>query len=444
MKSDAPSIAFNPPETAARVASAAPSRDVSIDVIRSVCLVVVVMLHALMVGVSMGPDGPVLENALDSQPWFASVTWFAQVMPLFFIAGGFSSISQWRSMSARGGSAAHYIRTRMLRLLVPATVMVGLIGAGLLLLTLVGVPADMVSEAGYRISQPLWFLAVYLGCSALVPAMAYAHQNARIRTTIGLLVSMAMVDGLRILTDQPVIGYANLAFVWLFIQQLGFWLADGSVDRMAPAARRWLAVSTLTLLMALTLLGWYSGDMYANLNPPTGALALLGVVQLVVFSLCQPYIRRGAENLAVMHIVTAVGSRAMTIYLWHMPVLVALAGIQLILPFHLPVPGSGEWWFTRSYWLVAALCALIPTVQVLGLFERAGSTPRMRPSSNSHAAVSTMMGVTGVVLLLVGGITPLTAALAVLLFSFALVGHTNIPSLRSLREPSHVIQKRRP
>ncbi len=397
----------------------------------------VVLLHALMVGVSTGPEGPVFENALDSQPWFAPVTWFAQVMPLFFIAGGFSSISQWRSVSAIGGRAADYVRSRLLRLLVPTAVMVGLIGAGLLLLTLAGVPADIVSTAGYRISQPLWFLAVYLGCSALVPMMARAHRKSRVLTMVGLLIPMIVVDSFRIVTDQTVVGYANLVFVWLFIQQLGFWLADGSLDRMAPATRKWAALSTLALLSALTIFGWYSGDMYVNLNPPTGALALLAVVQLMIFSLCRPRIRRWAGNPVVMHMVRAVGTRAMTIYLWHMPVLVALAGMMLVLPFRLPVPGTGEWWFTRSHWLVAALCILIPTVQVFGLVERAGTAPPLRPSGNRRAAVSTVLGVLGVVLLLIDGITPVTAALAVLLFSCALVGHTNVPGIRSLRLPHH-------
>ncbi|VXB50585.1 Acyltransferase family protein [Arthrobacter sp. 9V] len=409
------------------------SRDVSIDVVRSLSLVVVVVLHALMVGVSLGPDGPVLENALDNQSWFASVTWFAQVMPLFFMAGGFSSISQWRVLSARGETAADYVRSRLLRLMVPAVVLVGLVGFGLLLLTLAGVPAEIVSTAGYRISQPLWFLAVYLGCSALVPFMAHAHKKARVGAIVGLLLPIVVVDALRILTDQTAVGYANLVFVWLFVQQLGFWLADGSLERLAPVARGWAAGLTLALLLALTVAGWYSGDMYVNLNPPTGALALLAVVQVMVFSLCQPSIRRWAENPGVISSIRAVGSRAMTIYLWHMPVLVALAGLLLILPLRLPVPGSGEWWFTRSYWLAAVLCALIPVVQVLGLFERAGSEPRLCPSSNRRAAFSTVLGVVGVIVLLIEGVTPVTAAISVALFCCALIGHTNLPRLRPAR-----------
>lgn len=40
-------------------------RDRSIDVIRSASLVLVVLLHAMMVGVTLTGDGPVFENALE-------------------------------------------------------------------------------------------------------------------------------------------------------------------------------------------------------------------------------------------------------------------------------------------------------------------------------------------------------------------------------------------
>ena len=66
-----------------------------------------------------GPDGPVLENALEGQAWFGPVSWVVQIMPLFFIAGGFSSFHHWRSMRARGASGADYVRARLERLVRP-------------------------------------------------------------------------------------------------------------------------------------------------------------------------------------------------------------------------------------------------------------------------------------------------------------------------------------
>ena len=57
---------------------------------------------------------------LENQPWFDAATWVGQVMPLFFVVGGFASITAWRSAAARGGTAAELVSTRLLRLAQPA------------------------------------------------------------------------------------------------------------------------------------------------------------------------------------------------------------------------------------------------------------------------------------------------------------------------------------
>src|SRR5690606_36459057 len=64
------------------------ARDASIDVARAWCLVVVVALHSFMVGVSVAGGAPLLENATDGWGGFAALTWFVQIMPLFFVLGG--------------------------------------------------------------------------------------------------------------------------------------------------------------------------------------------------------------------------------------------------------------------------------------------------------------------------------------------------------------------
>ena len=159
-------------------------RDPSVDAIRIVLLVAVFVLHAMMCGVSMGAGGPVLENALEEQAWFGPVSWIVQIMPLFFIAGGFSSLHHWRSMRARGASASDYVRARLERLVRPAIALVVVVAGGLAALSLAGLPAELVATAGFRIGQPLWFLGVYLAVSALVPVMLRAHERARMATPV--------------------------------------------------------------------------------------------------------------------------------------------------------------------------------------------------------------------------------------------------------------------
>ena len=159
-------------------------RDPSVDAIRIVLLVAVFALHAMMCGVSMGAGGPVLENALEEQAWFGPVSWIVQIMPLFFIAGGFSSFHHWRSMRARGATAVR-LRARPPRTARPPGDRArGGRRGGLAALSLAGLPAELVATAGFRIGQPLWFLGVYVAVSALVPVMMRAHERARVLTPL--------------------------------------------------------------------------------------------------------------------------------------------------------------------------------------------------------------------------------------------------------------------
>lgn len=48
----------------------------------------------------------------------------------------------------------------------------------------------------------------------------------------------------------------------------------------------------------------------------------------------------------------------MTIYLWHLPVIMALIGLQLLAPHWLSEPGSGRWWLERIPFYLVVLAAV--------------------------------------------------------------------------------------
>jgi peptidoglycan/LPS O-acetylase OafA/YrhL len=416
-------------------------RDSSVDAIRVVLLVAVFALHAMMCGVSVGAAGPVLENALEGQAWFGPASWIVQIMPLFFIAGGFSSFHHWRSMRARGATPADYVRSRLERLVRPAIALVVVVASALVALSLAGLPAELVATAGFRIGQPLWFLGVYLAISALVPIMLRAHERARVLTPLVLLAGVVAVDVVRLSTGIDGIGFVNLLLVWLLVQQLGFHLADGGVDRLSRRTLWGIAGAALGFLAVLTVVGPYDVDMFENLNPPSVCLVVLGVAQLALFQLARPRISAWVERVDASRLISAVGERAMTVYLWHMPVLIALAGLSLVanasfgLP--LPEPMSLEWWATRPLWLGVAAAMVVPVAIVFGRFERArrgrataGGRTRAAAASVvtsargrvAAAAIDAVSGVAGVALLLVAGFGPVPAAVALGLLAVSLVG----------------------
>jgi hypothetical protein len=274
----------------------------------------------------------------------------------------------------------------------------------LLVLTLTGVPGEMVAVAGFRMSQPLWFLGVYLLCTALVPLVTAAHRAAPRTAVVSLVALVVGVDAARITSGIEALGFANLLFVWLLLQQLGFLLADGRV----PTHRRGLlagAVVALGTLGALCAVGIYSFDLYDNLNPPTAALVLLGIAQLCLFQLARPALRRMHGIRAVRAAVSAIGARAMTIYSWHMLVLIGLAGILLVtVGDGLPAPLTEAWWLTRPLWIVAVAIGVGLLVALTGRRE-AAAAPVVAVSRPHPAAVvgALLTAAAGVVLVLVFG-----------------------------------------
>lgn len=410
-----------PPRTAQR-APLPSGRDTAIDFLRALCVVGVVLLHAVMVGVTVVDGSPVFANASDGTAWIAPLSWMLQVMPLFFIIGGFAGFLAHRRQRERGGTASGFVAARVHRLLRPAAFVIGCVGAALAMLSLAGVPAELVAVAGFRYGQPLWFLGVFLLCQSLLPLLASAHDRVPKTTLAALVAASLAVDGLRALTGVDGLGFFNLAFVWLALQQIGFFLADGTIDRLSRLRRAVVGGAALTALVATFASGVYSPDLIANINPPTGALVLVGVVHVMAASLFRARIETFSRRPGPAAFSAFVNRRTMTIYLWHMPVLLGMAGFSamaaLATGIALPEPSSIAWWLSRPLWLASAL-ALTAVVSVALTRIEARPSPVLTESPR-RVLGGVAMGLISVVLLLVFGTTALTAAVAVSGMAWAL------------------------
>lgn len=410
------------PRLTAPPASEPRGRDTGIDLLRALCVLGVVVLHGVMVGVTVTESGPVFANASEGAWWIVPVSWALQVMPLFFVIGGFAGYLAYRRAAEKGGTAASFVAGRVHRLLRPAALTVGVVGSLLAVLSLSGVPDDIVATAGFRFGQPLWFLGVFLLSQTLLPALAAAHRRAPVSTLAVLVLASIAVDVARAMTGIDGIGFLNLAFVWLTLQQLGFFLADGTIGRLR---RRTVAAAGGAALIALIVTfvsGVYSPDLVANINPPTGALLLVGVVHLSAVSLLRERIARVSRRRTPAAFSAFVNRRTMTIYLWHMPVLLTMAGLTALVALTTGVmpsePGSPTWWTERPLWLATALVATAFVAVLLGRFENRAAP--VATTSHRRLRWAVVVGIGAVVLLLVTGTTVLTAAVAVLAFAAAL------------------------
>lgn len=379
-------------------------RDHSIDFVRAICLPIVVVLHALQMGI--GGEPLATFNALEDFPLLATVTWVGMIMPMFFIAGGFAGLITWRRIRDGAGSASDYIRTRTLRLLRPTLLAVAATGVLLAVFAICGADQDFLSGFAHRLAEPLWFIVVYLMLTAAVPAMSWLYDRHRWATFATLVAGAVVVDVIVRMTGWP-IGYLNWAFIWLCVQSLGFLVLDGWLaKRSIPWHLGVIAVSYLGI-GALVRFAGYSGDMLGNLNPPTLVILLLGFAQASMLTLLQPVFRRVMRIRWVLISIGALGIYGFVIYLWHTFAMGVVVGFQQALGLPFPEPLSQDWWLTRVPWVlavaavVALCCVVVPRVE--GRMWRA-------PSGSVSQLVSwsmTIVGSLGVGVVLLFGYIPL-------------------------------------
>ena len=427
-----------------RMASPGPGtatgRDPVIDLVRFFCLALVVVGHCMMVSPVLHADGTVTtENTLAEQDWFVPVIWIFMVMPLFFVTGGATGLQSWRRLKAAGGTAAQFVRLRLLRLVRPAMALLAVMFLGLGAAGLMGVHPQVVQLMVAGAAMPLWFLAAYLAAQLNIPLLAACHTRAPWLTTAALSALVVAVDCLR--GALPALACANLVFLWCAVQQLGFLAADGCWYRVSRSGLVGIALAANLVLGTVTGLGLYPGNMLVNLNPPTLCLLLLGVSQAAILELSRPALAPLCAVRWVHGVLYRAGVRSLTVYLWHLPLLVGMSGLLLLTPVPKPPSGTAPWWWARPVVLLALVLLLLPVVAVFGRLEErptAVSTSRCRPPAVAAAVVVTFLPVAAAAL---GGLTlellgagAVCVAIAVLVLR-GIPGRVSGPAASASRDP---------
>ena len=431
-----------------------PGRERYADLLRALAIILVVLGHWIISVIGRDQAGrPTGQSALGYLPWAWPLTWVLQVMPVFFLVGGYANaaaLTSWRSRGrqlqlgasagaprpgAVGGDATGWLIDRSNRLIRPTTALLVILAIGGAIAWLSGVDPTQIRTVVWFATIPLWFLVAYLVMVPLTPAMYALHRR------VGLLVPLVLV-GLVALGDLGrILGPANLAtanylFGWLAIHQLGFAWYDarsgspvepghdrpGLHRRRLPTSRRAGAVLLLVGLVALVLLtrvGPYPvamlnvpGERLNNTAPPSVALLAAATAQLGLILLLQNPARRWLRRSGPWQAVIAVNSVVLTVFLWHLTAAVLLVGLLNALGV-LPTPqvGTAAWWAWRVPWLLALAVVLAALVAVFGPIEartrRHGRVRTSRPVQTALVAI----GYAGVTVgLLINSLTPKSAA----------------------------------
>ena len=107
-----------------RLVSATPeSRDRVVDAARALSIVVVTLWHwTLSVTHRTADGGLAMPNPIHVVPGGWLATWVLQVMPVFFLVGGYANLVGWQRAQATGVPAARFVADRLRRLLVSTAV----------------------------------------------------------------------------------------------------------------------------------------------------------------------------------------------------------------------------------------------------------------------------------------------------------------------------------
>ncbi|MGW0498021.1 acyltransferase family protein [Streptomyces sp. NPDC003007] len=369
-----------------------PQRERYVDLLRALAILIVVLGHWMVIVVTGGPRGPDGFSALEVLPWGRPITWLFQVMPVFFMVGGFANAASLTSRTRRGGDVADRLLDRSARLVGPTTALLVSLAAAALIARLAGVDPAQVGRAVWLASIPLWFLLVYLVMVFLTPLMHRLHRWAGRTVPLVLVGLVAAGDVARLALDAPTLQLGNYLFAWLAVHQIGFAWQDGTLPARPHVALPLLIGGTGAAAL-LTVAGPYPVSMVdypgmplRNLSPPTLALLALATAQLGLVLLLRDAGERRMQRLRPWMAVIAVNSVILTVLLWHMSAFVLVAAALYasgLFPLPRPPADTGAWLLWKLPWLAVLFFVLGVLVAFFGRIERRGLR-RGAPTSRSR------------------------------------------------------------
>jgi hypothetical protein len=338
-----------------------------------------------------------LDHMLSLSPWTQWLTWLFQVMPVFFMVGGFSNAASWEAARKKGTSYGPWLNARLKRLVGPVVLLLAFWAILAAVAHRAGVHPEMIRIGSQTALVPVWFLAVYVMVVAFVPLTRAAWRRFGIGSFWALAAGAVAVDLVGMGGGFFPIRWVNYGFVWLAVHQLGYLWRDERAHGPARALP-WAAGGLLVLVGLVKVAGYplsmvgVPGDEVSNTLPPTLAMLALGCLQGGLLLSLQRPARRGLARTGPWAATILVNGTIMTVYLWHLTAMILVIGLANLLgQIGLGlVPGTAAWWLSRPLWMTVFLLVLFPFLAVFGRFEQ--------QSAESPARFSTWRGLIGAAL----------------------------------------------
>jgi hypothetical protein len=389
-----------------------PSRNRYVDFLRALSITAVIFGHWLIAAPWLLDGELQLDHMLAAEPWTQWLTLLFQVMPVFFLVGGYANAGSWEAAQRAGTPFGRWFAGRARRLIGPVVPLVLTWAAMAFVFRRFGVSFEMIQHASILALVPMWFLAVYLVVVLLVPVTHGAWRRWGV-ASFWVPVAFAVVfDWLRFHDGhRPAIAWVNYLFVWVAVHQLGYLWRDGRLAGVRHAMP-WL-VGGATAWILLTRIGPYPismvgvpGDAISNTTPPDVLLLVFGMAQVGLVLALESPMRRWLDGQRAWAATVFVNGTIMTVYLWHLTVLALLIGLAMLLGgigLH-HEPGTSQWWLARVPWFAALMTGLGLLMPLVGRFERSAPLPQDFSPSTARVLVGAALVSAGIAFLALDGI----------------------------------------
>ena len=387
-----------------------PDRNRYVDFLRAISILFVILGHWL-IATAWYVDGQLMPgHLLKTHPQYQWLTWILQVMPIFFIVGGYSNAVSLESAKRKGQDYAVWLAARLHRLVTPLLLLILTWAVVAGIMTFIEVRPEVIVFTSQAALIPTWFLSIYITLVLIAP-VAYRLWRSSGFISFWVLVALAVgVDALFFGADLHWLGWTNFLWVWLAVHQLGFAWRDG---RMGSVPKL-LVYSALGLIALYALVRWgpyplamvgSPDDGLSNTLPPKTTLLALGIFQFGLLLSLEGPMRRALSNLRLWTATVLINSMIMTVYLWHITVMILLgSALYLSGGFGFGIePGTSEWWMTRPVWLGVLSILLMPVALPLSALERRNRKSDTPVPSTARQVAGAIMTCLGIALLAMWG-----------------------------------------
>ena len=172
---------------------------------------------------------------------------------------------------------------------------------------------------------PLWLVSIYLVMVLFAPFTIYLHKKYPYATVLSLITITILIDNINFSLSLSYIKLFNYLFFWIVIHQIGYFFADGKIQKLNINIFRYITVFTYGYLFyqmsvseSYLSLASYRLTSLNNEDPPTTIYLIASIGLICLFLSVKNIIEKIMNNQKIWLLISHIHSNIYTIYLWHL------------------------------------------------------------------------------------------------------------------------------